>query len=255
MLQNSCSALAFALVLGGLSAGLAQAQSPAPGLEPQVDLNSSLDAGPDQARFDGMPPRMHVDMSNLKVTTDQDLFNDAPPPEGGWKGLARILEALSPSVNTDLPLTGSQITTRISSMLDQGQNQEALNIIQKRSAQLQEQGAAGTDVQLLFLHARALANLDRQTEAIAIYRQMTTLYPELPEPWNNLAAEYVKQGKLHMAQDALSMALTANPNYGTARANLGDVQLMLAHESFQDAARLGVGSAQTKAQQAADLLK
>ena len=255
MLRISCSALAVVLVIGGLSAGLVQAQSPVPGLEPHVDLTSSLDAGPEQAGFNGMPARLHVDMSALEVTTDDDLFNDPAPLEGGWKGLARILEALSPNVDTDIPLTGSQITTRISAMLDQGQNQQALEIILKRNAQLQEQGAMGTDVQLLFLHARALAALDRQNEAIAIYQQMTTLYPELPEPWNNLAAEYVKQGKFNLAHDALSMALTANPNYATARANLGDVQLMLARESFQDAARLGFSSAQTKAQQAADLLK
>ena len=105
----------------------------------------------------------------------------------------------------------------------------------------------GADVQLLFLKGRALGALDRHDEAIDVYRDMTVRYPELPEPWNNLAAEYIKQGKLDLARDALSMALTADPNYGVARANLGEVELMLAKRSFTDAAQLGVRAAGAKA--------
>lgn len=230
-------AVAIALVLGGLSVQAATAQAVAPGLTPHVDLNASLKDGPGEPTFSGK------------------LFNDPPPPEGGWKGLAKLLEALTPGVDTELPLTSSQITGRITQMLDQGRSEEALQIIQKRTAQLEQQGGIGTDVQLMFLHGRALAALGRDTQAIDLYLKMTTLYPELPEPWNNLAAEYVKQGKLDMARDALSMSLAANPNYGTATANLGQVQLMLAQESFRNAAQLGVGSARSKAEQTAEVLK
>src|SRR5690606_36524045 len=104
------------------------------------------------------------------------LFKDPPPSEKGWKGLARLLEALSPDLDTQEPLSASQITDRISSMLDQGQTQEALEVIEKRQAQLDAKGGLGTDVQLLFLHGRALAALGRTTEAIGIYQDMTTLY-------------------------------------------------------------------------------
>lgn len=183
------------------------------------------------------------------------LFHDPAPAEGGWKGLAKLLEALTPSVDTSVPLTASQITTRISAMLDRRENQAALDIIEKREQQNKEQQAIGTDVQLMFLHARALSALGRHDQAIDIYRNMTTLYPELPEPWNNLAAEYVTQGKLEMAQDALTMALAANPNYGTAKANMGEVQLMLARQSFQDAAQLGVKGSQAKAKAASGILQ
>ncbi|MFW7342885.1 tetratricopeptide repeat protein [Pollutimonas sp. H1-120] len=230
-------AVAIVLVLGGLSVQAAMAQAVVPGLAPHVDLNASLEDGPGKPAFEGK------------------LFNDPPPPEGGWKGLAKLLEALTPSVDTSVPLTASEITSRISQMLDQGRNEEALEVIQKRTAQLEQQGGIGTDVQLMFLHGRALAALGRDAQAIDLYLKMTTLYPELPEPWNNLAAEYVKQGKLDMARDALSMSLAANPNYGTAKANLGQVQLMLAQESFRNAARLGVDSARSKAEQTAEVLK
>lgn len=183
------------------------------------------------------------------------LFNDPPPKDGGWQGLANLLEALAPGADTTEPLTPSQITDRIASMLDQGKSQEALDIIEKRMAQRQTEGAIGTDVQLLFLKARALAALDRRNDAIAVYRNMTTLYPELPEPWNNLASEYIKQGKLEMARDALTMALTADPNYATAKANMGRVQLMLAEQSFNGAAAQGIGSARASAEKTKAILQ
>ncbi len=183
------------------------------------------------------------------------LFKEAPVKDGGWQGLANVLEALTPSVDTDIPLSASQITDRINTMLNQGRNQAALDIIEKRQAQEQSSAMIGTDVQLLFLHARALAALGRTNEAIKIYSDMTTLYPELPEPWNNLAALYIKQGKLEMARDALTMALTANPKYSVAQANMGQVQLMLARQSFDNAAQLGLPSARGKAEQTQAILK
>src|SRR3546814_1761413 len=100
---------------------------------------------------------------------------------------------------SQIPLTASQITDRISELLNQGQNQEALEVIQKRTAQLEQQNSLGTYVQLMFLHGRALAALGHHDQAIDLYRKMTTLYPELHEPWNNLAADYIKQGKIGRA--------------------------------------------------------
>lgn len=241
--------------MGGLWEHTAVAQTHVPGLAPHVDLTATLDAGPYRPAFDDESAGVKVQFAARPGADDGKLFNDAPAKEGGWQGLAKLLLALTPRVDTSVPLTSSQITGRISAMLDDGQNQAALAVIEKREAQLQQQGTRGTDVQLMFLHGRALAALDRDNEAIDVYRNMTTLYPELPEPWNNLAAVYVKQGKLDLARDALTMALASNPNYATARSNLGDVQLLLARESFQGAARLGIGDAQGKAEKAAAILK
>lgn len=183
------------------------------------------------------------------------LFDDTPKKDGGWQGLANVLEALAPSADTSIPLTPSQITDRISGMITQGKYQEALDIIKKRSDQREAEGAIGTDVQLLFLEGRALSGLNRHDEAIAVYQNMTVQYPELPEPWNNLATEYIKQGKLDMAHDALAMALTADPNYATAKANMGEVQLMLAKQSFDRAAALGIAGARDKAEKTQAILQ
>ncbi|PLC55250.1 hypothetical protein CR155_03320 [Pollutimonas nitritireducens] len=254
MFRIYCPVLAIALFTGGLSVQTAGAQTLVPGLEPHVDLNATLDAGPDAPAFSSSGGIL-IEMGRQPQTANEKLFNDTQPPEGGWKGLARLLEAITPSVDTEIPLTPSEITSRISAMIDRGETREALQVINKRAAQLDAQGGLGSDVQLMFLRGRALAALGSQAEAIDLYLEMTTLYPELPEPWNNLAAEYVKQGKLEMARDALAMALSANPNYATAQANMGEVQLMLARQSFQSAAQLGIGDAGGKARATTELLK
>ncbi|HLS51094.1 MAG TPA: tetratricopeptide repeat protein, partial [Burkholderiaceae bacterium] len=91
--------------------------------------------------------------------------------------------------------------------------------------------------------------LGKHQEAIEVYRNMTINYPELPEPWNNLAAEYVQLGQLDMARDALEMALNAHPDYAPAHNNMGQVQLLLAERAFRRANDLGQKAAGDKAEQ------
>lgn len=168
-------------------------------------------------------------------------FSEAPEPERGWQALANALETVTPGVNTALPLSASQITDRISAMLDAGQSQAALDTILERQAQLKGAEHIGTDVQLMFLHARALNALGRHDEANTIWLAMTVAYPELPEPWNNLAVGYVQKGQLDRARDALDMALVSDPNFAPALANLGHVQMKLAEMSLQKARTLRAG--------------
>lgn len=186
-------------------------------------------------------------IGGLSINVNAQSFNepeltleDATKAEGGWKGLARVLDALTPSVDTSIPPTPSQITARISSLVSQGRSEQALELIEKRLKQREERAEIGVDVQLLFLKGRALSALGRHDEAIESYRQLTIFYPELPEPWNNLGAEYMRQGKTEMAREALEMALTAAPDFTTAQVNLGEVQLKLAQEAFNSAGRAGV---------------
>ncbi|QVQ27148.1 tetratricopeptide repeat protein [Achromobacter deleyi] len=178
---------------------------------------------------------------------------DPIPPEGGWDGLAKLLEAAKPGVDTRLEPSPSQITTHIERMLNRGENEAALAMIEKRQNEIKDQ--RGTDVQLMFQHARALAALNRSNEAIDVYTEMTTRFPELPEPWNNLAALYASRGELEKAQDALQMALRADPGYAAARANLGDLQLMQALRTYKKAAGDGVPGMKEKVREVETLLK
>ncbi len=151
--------------------------------------------------------------SNANLTT-----LDPYPPEKGWQGLSHALDHLRPGLDTRLQPSPSQITDHIEARISNGDYAGALSQIEQREAQLK--GKPGTDVQLLFQHARVLAALGRTDEAIAIYTDMTTRFPELPEPWNNLAALHAKQGNLDQARAALRMALRADPDYADAQANL-----------------------------------
>jgi tetratricopeptide (TPR) repeat protein len=110
------------------------------------------------------------------------------------------------------------------------------------------------DVQAKFKRATVLARLNRDDEAIAAFTELTEAYPELPEPYNNLAALYAKQGRYDEARNALETATKANPSYGLAYENLGDLYLRLASESYKRAQSLGPTSPLT-AQRVSDIQK
>nr|WP_321794597.1 tetratricopeptide repeat protein [Caballeronia sp. J97] len=95
------------------------------------------------------------------------------------------------------------------------------------------------DVQAKFKRATVLARLNRDDQAIAAFTELTQAYPELPEPYNNLAALYAKKGRYEDARAALETAVKANPGYALAYDNLGDLYLRLASESYKRAQSLG----------------
>lgn len=159
-------------------------------------------------------------------------FTEPVPPEGGWQAFANLLDKITPSVNTSIPLTPAQVTSHIAALTDAGKPQAALKLIEQRSKARAESGAIGTDVQLEYQRGRALDALGEHDQAMAVWRQMTTDFPELPEPWNALAIEYARRGSLEQARDALNMALVSVPNFAPALENLGRVQMQLAQESF-----------------------
>ena len=186
--------------------------------------------------------------------TDNDLFQEQATKDGGWQGLADLLKKLEPSADTRLALTPSEITNRIKRLIDEGNYDQALEIIKKRYIQRKQQDELGEDVQLMFLEARAHSDAGNNDQAIKIYQNMTIHYPELPEPWNNLANEYIKLNRTKMAEQALQTAIAIDPNYNQAILNLGLVQLMLAYESFTQAAEKGSSQANSLAKQTHGIL-
>lgn len=171
----------------------------------------------------------------------------ATTPDGGWQGLANVLKMLEPSVDTSLPETAVQASQRINQLIASGKFEQALNEIKQRQLKVSHIDQPGTDVQLRFLQARALSGLGRSAEAIAVYQDMTGKYPELAEPWNNMATLQLKAGLLDQAYESLKMAITINPQYGIAHRNMGLVQLIQSNRSFSQAVQYGVKDAATAA--------
>ena len=94
------------------------------------------------------------------------------------------------------------------------------------------------DSRTRFLKGVILAEQLRRTEAIAVFTELTQDFPELPEPYNNLAVLYAAQGDYPRARETLEMAVRTNPGYATAYENLGDVYAMLASQAYDKAVKL-----------------
>lgn len=86
---------------------------------------------------------------------------------------------------------------------------------------------------LRFLRALILSDQGKAAEAIAAFEALTQEFPELPEPYNNLAVLHAAQGRLEQARVLLVQALQAQPNYLTAQENLGDLYVALAADAYQ----------------------
>ncbi|VCU70782.1 Tetratricopeptide repeat protein [Pigmentiphaga humi] len=162
----------------------------------------------------------------------------APSSAGDIPWLSNLLEALKPGVDTRLPESKRAMAERLERQIDQNQAADALAEIDRQLDADREKSPDSVNAQLLFLKGRALAQLGRRDEAKAVYQDMTQRFPELPEPWNNLAALEVADGRLDQAKVALEMAIRTAPDYAVARENLGDLYMMLAARSYGTAGKL-----------------
>ena len=104
------------------------------------------------------------------------------------------------------------------------------------------------DAQVRFLKGLILADQGRTEDAIQIFTGLTEDYPELPEPYNNLAVLYASQGRYEAAKTALEMAIRTHPSYATAHENLGDIYAKMASIAYDKALQLDTSNAtaQTK---------
>lgn len=94
------------------------------------------------------------------------------------------------------------------------------------------------DAQMRFLKAVILGDAMRSAEAAVVLEKLTEDYPDLAEPYNNLAALYASTGDYPKARAALEQALRLKPGYAVAHANLGDLYAALAAQSYAAALRL-----------------
>ena len=94
------------------------------------------------------------------------------------------------------------------------------------------------DPQMRFIKGVIQTEAGKPADAVSTFTQLTQDYPELPEPYNNLAVLYAGQSQFDKARAALEMAIRTNPSYATAHENLGDVYAKLASQAYSKALQL-----------------
>jgi len=89
--------------------------------------------------------------------------------------------------------------------------------------------------ELLFYKGIIETNIGKNDKAINTFRNLTEKFPELPEPFNNLAVLYAEKGEFKLAKEILEQAIKTNPSYLTAHINLGDIFTKMASEAYNKA--------------------
>jgi tetratricopeptide (TPR) repeat protein len=92
--------------------------------------------------------------------------------------------------------------------------------------------------QARFLRGVVQADQDQTDQAVATFQALTEDFPELPEPYNNLAVIWAQRGQYEKARTALESAIASHPDYAIAHENLGDIYSRLAGAEYDRAAAL-----------------
>ena len=114
-------------------------------------------------------------------------------------------------------------------MLRSGQHQQALERVNKVLA------AKPRDARARFLKGLIYAEQGNAKDATDVFLALTKDFPDLPEPYNNLAVIYASQGQYDKARGALEQSIRTHPSYATAYENLGDVYAKLASQAYDKA--------------------
>jgi tetratricopeptide (TPR) repeat protein len=113
-------------------------------------------------------------------------------------------------------------------------------------------GSNPADEQARLLNGVLLTRLNRVNDAIKAFEQLANDNPQLPEPHNNLAVLFAAQGRFEDARRSLLDAIALQPNYDTARENLGDIYARLADIEYRQAHE--INNKNTRAQRKANTI-
>lgn len=120
----------------------------------------------------------------------------------------------------------------INQLVKKGKSEQALEQINAYLG-AQSKNAWGRNItQMRFLKGVLLAEQKRNPEAIQVFIKLTQDYPDLPEPYNNLAAVFATQGQFEKARDVLERGLRTDPAYAAAYRNLNNVYAQLASRAY-----------------------
>jgi len=149
----------------------------------------------------------------------------------------RLLTTLLAVVlSTTLPARADDLDDA-SKLLKAGQRDQALERVNRVLAQKKD------DPKARFLKGVILTEQSNTRKAIDTFTKLTQDYPNLPEPYNNLAVIYAGQGQYDKARAALEQSIRTHPSYATAYENLGDVYAKLASQAYDKALQLDKSNA------------
>jgi tetratricopeptide (TPR) repeat protein len=151
------------------------------------------------------------------------------------------------SVSLLAPVAHADELKDISQMADQGQSAAAIDRLNTYIT------ANPKNAQAMFMKGVLLAEQGRRDEAIRTFTDVTEKFPNLPEPYNNLAVLYADQGQFDKARKALETAIKTHPSYATAHENLGDIYARMASEAYDKALQLDTSN--TRAQGKLSMIK
>ncbi|MDD5403544.1 MAG: tetratricopeptide repeat protein [Sulfuricella sp.] len=155
--------------------------------------------------------------------------------------LLLLFPALAAALLLVTPPARADEAQEISHMLKQGQMDKAMERANSFLA------THPKDAQVRFLKGLILTEQNKTAEAIKVFSSLTDDYPELPEPYNNLAVLYASQGQYEKAKTALEMAINTHPSYATAHENLGDIYAKMASQAYDKALQLDKGNVNAQA--------
>ncbi len=140
----------------------------------------------------------------------------------------RLAVPLFALVISALPVRADELQD-IDRLLKQGQTAQALERVNQYLSQKPK------DAKGRFIKGLVLVEQNKAAEAIEVFTALSRDYPELPEPYNNLAVLYAAQGQYEKARQQLEMSIRTHPSYATAYENLGDVYTKLASQAYDRA--------------------
>jgi len=128
------------------------------------------------------------------------------------------------------PVTKNAVPSDVERLVKARKYQDAIDLINVKLKMTPR------NVQLRYVKARLQLEMRDFAGAKKTLIEITQQFPELPEPYNNLAAIAATQDKWIEARDYLELALKLRPSYSTAAANLGEVYVRLGAKAYEDAA-------------------
>lgn len=98
------------------------------------------------------------------------------------------------------------------------------------------------DGQAKLLQGIVLSEQKKNDEAIAVFSGLIKQHPDWPEPYNNLAVLYARQGDLERARQMLEASMRTHPSYAMAHENLSSLYAAMASEAYDKALKTGTAA-------------